>query len=82
MTWLASSGDSVFETFLNGTVRSAALLRAQTPEALRKIRAEVVAKVGGVHGGRQDHPCRRRAGSPSPRSDDAEIGITRCGAKS
>jgi ubiquinone/menaquinone biosynthesis C-methylase UbiE len=45
MTWLASSGDSVFETFLNGTVRSAALLRAQTPEALRKIRAEVVAKV-------------------------------------
>jgi hypothetical protein len=45
MTWSVASGDEVFDVFLHGTVRSAALLRGQTPEALRDIRAEVVARV-------------------------------------
>jgi SAM-dependent methyltransferase len=36
--WRISSPDAPFEAIMNGTVRAAALLRAQTPEALAAIR--------------------------------------------
>ena len=37
--WRMASPDVPFEAIMNGTVRAAALLRAQTPEALAAIRA-------------------------------------------
>ena len=42
--WRIESGDALLTTFQTAAVRTAALLRAQTPEALKKIRAEVVAR--------------------------------------
>jgi SAM-dependent methyltransferase len=39
--WRVTTPDEPFEAVLNGTVRAAALLRAQTPEALVAIRNEV-----------------------------------------
>lgn len=36
--WRVASPDAPFETFMTGSVRAAALLRAQTPEALAAIR--------------------------------------------
>lgn len=41
LIWRVSSPDELFATILNGTVRGAALLRAQTPEALASIRSAV-----------------------------------------
>lgn len=41
MTWRLASGEDVFEAYLNGTVRTAGLLRGQSPEALAGIRARV-----------------------------------------
>jgi hypothetical protein len=38
LIWRVASPDELFETIMNGTVRAAALLRAQTPEALASIR--------------------------------------------
>jgi ubiquinone/menaquinone biosynthesis C-methylase UbiE len=42
-TWRLGSPDALFEIMLGSTVRTGALLRAQTPEALKAIRAEVTA---------------------------------------
>ena len=42
--WKVESGDELLTSFRTAAVRTAALLNAQTPEALRKIRAEVIAK--------------------------------------
>jgi ubiquinone/menaquinone biosynthesis C-methylase UbiE len=41
LTWRLSSSDAVFDAVLRGAVRTAALLRAQTAEALNAIRAAV-----------------------------------------
>jgi SAM-dependent methyltransferase len=41
LTWRLSSPDAVFEALSRGGVRTAAVLRAQTPEVLNKIRAAV-----------------------------------------
>ena len=40
-SWKLASGDALFEVMRDGTVRTAGLLRAQTPEALQAIRAEI-----------------------------------------
>lgn len=45
MTWRMGSGEEVFDAYLHGTVRTAGLLREQSPEALLAIRAEVVRRV-------------------------------------
>jgi len=42
--WRVESGDALLTAFRTGAVRTAALLNAQTPEALRKIRAEVISR--------------------------------------
>jgi SAM-dependent methyltransferase len=42
-TWRFSSAAMLFEAMLHGTVRTAALLRAQTPQALAAIRAAITA---------------------------------------
>lgn len=42
-TWRLESPQDLWEFMLGGTVRTGALLRAQTPQALAAIRAEVVA---------------------------------------
>ena len=41
LVWRVASPDVPFEAITKGTVRTAALLRAQTPEALRLIREEI-----------------------------------------
>ena len=41
MTWRLGSSDAVFQALARGGVRTAAVLRAQTPEALAAIRAAV-----------------------------------------
>jgi SAM-dependent methyltransferase len=41
LVWRPASADAVFEALLRGGVRTAAVLRAQTPDALAAIRAEV-----------------------------------------
>jgi len=43
--WRLSAPDALFDVLYRGSVRNAALLRAQTPDALEKIRAEMRAKV-------------------------------------
>jgi hypothetical protein len=45
MTWVVRSGDDVFEAMVRGGVRTAAVLRAQTPEALEHIRGYVLRSV-------------------------------------
>jgi SAM-dependent methyltransferase len=45
--WRATTPDEPFEAVLNGTVRAAALLRAQTPDALAAIRDAVTAYANG-----------------------------------
>jgi len=45
ITWTVSSPESVFEAMSRGGVRTAAVLRAQTPEALTKIRNAVLRSV-------------------------------------
>jgi SAM-dependent methyltransferase len=47
LTWRVTSPDAVFEAISRGGVRTAALLRAQTPEALNAIRAAVRRGVEG-----------------------------------
>lgn len=42
-TWRLGSSDALWEFMTGSTVRTAALLRAQTPQALEAIRAEVLA---------------------------------------
>jgi ubiquinone/menaquinone biosynthesis C-methylase UbiE len=42
-TWRLASPEALFDIMLGSTVRTGALLRAQTPQALAAIRAEVVA---------------------------------------
>ncbi len=42
--WRFSTADGLFDAMLRGTVRTAALLQAQTPEALAEIRLIVVAE--------------------------------------
>src|SRR5205085_9381591 len=43
-TWRLPDEQALFETYLNGTVRVAATLRAQSPRALQCIRDAVIAK--------------------------------------
>jgi SAM-dependent methyltransferase len=45
ITWTVSSPEVVFEAMSRGGVRTAAVLRAQTPEALAKIRDDVLRSV-------------------------------------
>lgn len=47
LTWRLRSADAVFEAVSKGGVRTAALLRAQTPEALAAIRVAVQRGVKG-----------------------------------
>ena len=42
LVWCLPSGDALCDAFLQGAVRTAALLRAQTPEAIAKIRHAIV----------------------------------------
>jgi SAM-dependent methyltransferase len=42
LTWRMKSGEALFDAFLHGAVRTAALLRGQTPEALEKIRQAII----------------------------------------
>jgi hypothetical protein len=42
--WKLESGEALLEIFRDAAVRTAALLQAQTPSALKKIREEVVAQ--------------------------------------
>jgi SAM-dependent methyltransferase len=42
MVWRLPSGEALCEAFLHGAVRTAALLRAQAPEAMAKIRRAIV----------------------------------------
>ena len=41
LTWMLGSSDAVFEALLYGGVRTSAVLRAQTPEALERIKQAV-----------------------------------------
>ena len=43
--WRIESGDALLTTFQTAAVRTAALLHAQTPEALQKIRSEVNGRI-------------------------------------
>ena len=43
--WKIESGDELLTTFQTAAVRTAALLRGQTPEALKRIRDEITARV-------------------------------------
>lgn len=43
-TWRFDRPEQLFEAMLHGTVRSAALLRAQTPQALEIVRAAIIAE--------------------------------------
>ena len=45
-TWRLQSPQDLWQFMLGGTVRTGALLRAQTPQALEAIRAEVIAASG------------------------------------
>jgi SAM-dependent methyltransferase len=42
--WRIESGDALLTTFQTAAVRTAALLRAQTPEAMKNIREEIVSR--------------------------------------
>jgi SAM-dependent methyltransferase len=42
LVWRLTSGDALCDAFVHGAVRTAALLRAQTPEAMAKIRQAIV----------------------------------------
>lgn len=44
-SWRFSDPDEVFQTLIHGTVRTGALLRAQTPSALQKIRSAIAHEV-------------------------------------
>jgi SAM-dependent methyltransferase len=44
--WKIESGDALLDTFQKAAVRTAALLKAQTPAALDRIRDEVIARAG------------------------------------
>jgi hypothetical protein len=54
LVWRLPSGDALCDAFLQGAVRTAALLRAQSPEAMEKIRkairegAESYRQTGGI----------------------------------
>ncbi len=41
LVWRLSSGNALCDAFLNGAVRTAALLRAQSPEALTRVRRAI-----------------------------------------
>src|SRR5204863_2129270 len=41
LMWRLPSGEALFDAFLHGAVRTAALLRAQTPEAAARIRRAI-----------------------------------------
>jgi len=41
LVWRLTSAEALFDAFLNGAVRTAALLRAQTPDALSRIRKAI-----------------------------------------
>jgi ubiquinone/menaquinone biosynthesis C-methylase UbiE len=42
--WRFARAEEIFDTMMDGTVRTAALLRAQSPEALDKIRSAIASK--------------------------------------
>jgi hypothetical protein len=52
LVWRLKSGDALFEAFLHGAVRTAALLRGQTPDALTTIRRAIA---GGAERYRRGH---------------------------
>jgi SAM-dependent methyltransferase len=49
--WVLASGDELLTTFRTAAVRTAALLNAQTPEALKKIRAEIIERAEAFRNG-------------------------------
>jgi SAM-dependent methyltransferase len=55
--WSVESGDALLTTFRTAAVRTAALLQAQTPTALRSIRDEVISRAEKFRrGGRIELP--------------------------
>jgi SAM-dependent methyltransferase len=46
LVWRLESADALYDAFVNGAVRTAALLRAQTPEATVAIRKAIVEALG------------------------------------
>ena len=42
ISWCLSSGEALCDAFLDGAVRTAALLKAQTPDAMTKIRRAII----------------------------------------
>lgn len=70
MTWRLGSAGEVFETYLNGSVRTAGLLRAQTAGALAAIRSAVTSGAEAFaddgHGIAIPMPCLVCAGSNTP----------------
>lgn len=78
--WKVESGDALLTAFRTGAVRTAALLNAQTPEALRKIRAEVIASAEKFRNGESiDLPmpavlaCGLRPVNPEERESNARL---------
>lgn len=49
-TWRLRTGSELFETFRKAAVRTAALLNGQSPEALERIRAEIVSRAEAFRG--------------------------------
>ena len=76
--WRVESGDELLTTFRTAAVRTAALLNGQTPEALSKIREEVIASAEKFrHGESIDLPmpavlaCGLRPVNPEERESNA-----------
>ena len=77
--WKVESGDALLTAFRTAAVRTAALLNAQTPEALGKIRAEVIARAEKFRNGESiDLPmpavlaCGLRPVNPEERESERE----------
>jgi hypothetical protein len=51
--WRFTDPNEVFETLIHGTVRTGALLRAQTPAALRDIKAEIALEAASYKVGQE-----------------------------
>jgi len=50
MMWRVETAEEVFETYLHGSVRTAGLLREQSPEQLLSIRGEVLRRIEELRG--------------------------------
>jgi len=51
LVWRLTSGEALCDAFVDGAVRTAALLRAQTPEAMARIRRAIVEGAGAYRVG-------------------------------